>query len=155
VSHKAADLNPPLRVSKCVVDYASRCPRARAFGNTPTGESDESFPEDVAVLDPSHPLFGRRFKVIRLTRVGSAEQAFEVEYLGHVCLHVPVAATEPSFAGENHPKLSVEALFDLISMAELLEDGVDRSPRSLGDFAAGRATPGHPGSGGDTGGDAP
>jgi hypothetical protein len=55
---------PPAPAESYEPDSASR------FGNTPARESDESSLEEIMVADRRHPLFGRKFKVIR--RLGHA-----------------------------------------------------------------------------------
>jgi hypothetical protein len=105
------------------------------------------------VADRRHPLFGRKFKVIRrVFAKGNSPSFYEVEYLGTYRLLVPTAATEPSAVPENHTKLSLEALSDLILTAELIENGDDQSGRALGAAAGEPATADCGRSGGDTGG---
>jgi hypothetical protein len=94
------------------------------------------------VLDPTHPLFGRTFRVIRLVqRGGNFPISYEVEYRNNTSLLVPVAATEPQISPENRTKLSVEALHDLTSLVEQLEHDADRSEGPLGHVANGTAAP--------------
>jgi len=107
------------------------------------------------VADPRHPLFGRKFSVIRRVFAKGNLSSYEVEYLGTHRLLVPTAATEPSAAPENHTKLSLEALSDLILTAELIENGDDQSGRALGAAASERAAPDCGRTGGDTGGYTP
>ena len=123
--------------------HANRFLRARVHRNIPSRESDESSAVEVTVRDPSHPLFGRRFRVIRQSvhRGGGFAVSFEVEYLDGVSLLVPVAATEPQPPNENRTKLSVEALHDLISLVEQHEHDADRTERPLGNAAGGAAAP--------------
>ena len=84
------------------------------------------------MVDPRHPLFGRKFKIIRcLDRAGN----YEVEYLGHYRLLVPIASTASSAAMENRTKLSFDALSELILTAELIEHGNNQSGRALDDAA--------------------
>jgi hypothetical protein len=112
--------------------------------------------EEILVQDPRHPLFGRRFKVVRmLVRVGNLPQCYEVEYLGDARLNVPVAATQEESGSENRTKLSVDAVYDLIAVVELLEHGVDETGRSVGDIVAKPASTSSRRIGDDTGGDAP
>ena len=107
------------------------------------------------MADPRHPLFGRKFKVIRCVGcVGNCLPSYEVEYLGTYRLLVPIAATESSTDLENHAKLSLEALSDLILTAELIENGEDQSGRALGAAVSEPAPSDCQRVGGDTGGDA-
>jgi hypothetical protein len=108
------------------------------------------------VADRRHPLFGRKFKVIRrVFTKGNSSSSYEVEYLGTYRLLVPTSATEPSAVLENHTKLSLEALSDLILTAELIENDDDQSGRALGAAASEPATSDCGRACSDTGGDTP
>ena len=108
------------------------------------------------MADPRHPLFGRKFRVIRhVFAKGNSPSCYEVEYLGTYRLLVPTAATEPSAAPENHTKLSLQALSDLMLTAELIENGDDQSGRALGVAASEPATSDRGRTCCDTGGDTP
>jgi len=87
------------------------------------------------VLDPSHPLFGRSFIVIRELGRGGGNFApsYEVEHLGGSTLLIPVAATQGYVEVTNQIKLSVEAVRDLIALAETLEGHDDRTKEPVGD----------------------
>ncbi len=108
------------------------------------------------MVDPRHPLFGRKFKIIRrLGHVGNYLPSYEVEYLGNHRLLVPIAATVSSAAMENRTKLSVDALSDLILTAELVENGKDQSGRALDDAASELGPSDCRRAGSDIGGDTP
>jgi hypothetical protein len=125
-----------------VVDVANRCLQAKACRNIPVGEADESSAEEVTVQDPAHPLFGRTFRVIRsVHRGGSFPISYEVEYGDSASILIPAVAIEQQYSMENQTKLSIEALCDLISAAEQVEDHADKAGRALGDAAAGLAPP--------------
>jgi hypothetical protein len=87
------------------------------------------------VLDPSHPLFGRSFNVIREVgrRGGNFAPSYEVEHRGGSTLLIPVSATQGYVEATNQIKLSVEAVRDLIAVAETLEGHDDRTEEPLGD----------------------
>jgi hypothetical protein len=92
------------------------------------------------IRDPTHPLFGRTFHVIRpVQRGGNFPISYEVQYRDGISLLVPVAATEPQDGIENRTKLSVEALHDLTSLVEQLELDADRSEGPLGHAASSTA----------------
>ncbi|MBR0867975.1 hypothetical protein JQ614_40545 [Bradyrhizobium diazoefficiens] len=59
--------------------------RARAHRNIPSGESDESPAIEVTVFEPTHPLFGRTFRVIRRSvhRGGGFPLSYEVVNNSH------------------------------------------------------------------------
>jgi hypothetical protein len=88
------------------------------------------------VLDPSHPLFGRSFSVIREVgrRGGNFAPSYEVEHRGGSTLLIPVSATRGYVEATNQIKLSVEAVRDLIAVAETLEGHDDRTEEPVGDF---------------------
>jgi hypothetical protein len=123
---------PPVD-ARFVVASASRCLRAKAHRNIPSGESDESSIEVIWVRDPRHPLFGRSFRVIRRTidRGGNFPASYEVEYRNGSSLLIPVRATEQYDLNSNQTKLSIEALLDLVSAAECIESNEYRSRTSL------------------------
>jgi hypothetical protein len=91
----------------------------------------------------SHPLFGRTFRVIRhsVHRGGGFAVSYEVEHGDDASLLIPVAATEPQYRPENRTKLSIEALQDLISVVEQLENHADQAGRPLSHAAAELAAP--------------
>ena len=111
------------------------------FGDTPFGDADESFPDEVLVLDPRHPLFGRRFQVLgrSLFRRSSSSPFYEVAYRDGVTLNVPVAVTEPCALLTYPTKLSVGALLDLLNVVCL--DHEHGTRRSLGDTAGDAKAP--------------
>lgn len=128
--------------------------RSKAYRNVPAGDSDESSDEVVRVLDPHHPLFGRAFRVIRpVTRGGgNFPPSYEVEHRDGSTLLIPVAATQKYVGGPNQGKLSVEAVRDLVAVAECLEAHDHRPQEPVGGAATSFAAPnprrGRRGSGG-------
>lgn len=128
--------------------YFSPAPQTKACRNIPAGESDESSADEVTVQDPTHPLFGRPFRVIRRSvhRGGGFPISYEVEYGEAASLLIPVAVTEPQNWPANRTKLSIEALQDLISVAEQLENHADKAGRPLDHVAAKPAAPNRRGS---------
>jgi hypothetical protein len=98
---------------------------------------------EVTVRDPVHPLYGRTFRVIRRSvhRGGGFPISYEVEYKNGASLLIPVVETEEYNQDEYRTKLSVEALYDLIAVAEQVEDHANKAGRPLGDTAAGLEAP--------------
>jgi hypothetical protein len=126
-------LSRPRWDAKCAGDCANQSRRAKAYRNIPSGESDESSIEVIRVRDPQHPLFGRSFRVIRRTmdRGGNFPASYEVEYRNGSSLLIPVQATEQYELNANQPKLSIEALLDLVSAAECIDGDEYRSKTTL------------------------
>ena len=122
-------------------DVANQSLPTKVFGDTPFGDADESFPEEVQVLDLRHPLFGRRFQVLgrSLFRRGSSSPFYEVAYCDGVTLNVPVAVTEPCALLTSPTKLSAEALLELLNVVNL--DYEHRTRRSVDDAAGDAEAP--------------
>jgi hypothetical protein len=100
-------------------------------------------PDTVEVRDPAHPLFGRRFTVLRRPMDGSGglPPCYEVDHIAGSTLLVPVRATEEYQFAANQIKLSVEGVMDLLVVAESIEANDDKAAGSLGLAVAERATP--------------
>lgn len=116
---------------------------SKVFGDIPHGYADESFPEEVRVLDPRHPLFGRRFQVLGRSlfrRVGCVP-CYAVMYRDGVTLNVPVAATEAEVVPIAPTKLSVGALRDLLNVVDSAHEYGTRG--SLDDAAGSAEAPDH------------
>jgi hypothetical protein len=114
-------------------DFSNLSLRAKAHRNIPSGESDESSIEVIQVRDPRHPLFGRSFHVIRRARDrgGNFPASYEVEHRHGSSLLIPVQATEPYDLNSNQTKLNIEALSDLVSLAECIDSDEYRSKTAL------------------------
>ena len=93
--------------------------------------------------DSTHPLFGRTFRDIRRSvhRGGGFPVSYEAKHGDAASPLIPIAVTEPQNSPENRTKLNVEALHDLISVAEQLENRADKAGRPLGHAAAKPAVP--------------
>jgi hypothetical protein len=136
-------LSPRAVVGTCGADCANRSRRAMAYRNIPSCESDESLIEEIRVVDPQHPLYGRSFRVIRRsTHKGSnLPPSYEVEYSNGSSLLIPIAATE-WHAPLNYPTiLSINALQDILSVVDCFYNHEHGSKRSLGDPAADTTAP--------------
>ena len=104
----------------------------------PSRESDESFPEEMTVLNPGHPLYGQSFRVLGRSprRGGDFEPSYEVEYRRGVSLLVPVAAVEYRDLPNARTKLSVDALYYLLNMVDCIHHHENGTRTSLDDTAA-------------------
>ena len=119
---------------------ANRARRTKAYRNIPSSEADESSIDEIKVLDPRHPLYGRSFRVLRRSthRGGNFPPSYEVEYRNGSSLLIPVAATEWHASPNNQLKLCIEALRDLVHAVDYLDHhDEDKSKRSLGNTVAG------------------
>lgn len=138
-SPECADLQAIRRFgdARNTADYASRSHQAKAYRNIPSSKAEDSLPDVVAVRDPSHPLFGKSFRVVRVSthRGGNFAPSYEVEHCAGISLLIPIASTEEPGPSEHLTKLSVEGLEELISVVGQLEDE-RRSKGCLDDAAA-------------------
>ncbi len=143
LSQTAAGLTqrPPAAMS--APGSANQSPQAKAYRNIPSYESDESPIEEVRVLDPRHPLFGRSFRVIRRAtpRGGNFPLSYEVEHCNGSSLLIPIAVTVWHDSPNKRTILNVEALHDLLSVVDCFCSHEHESKRSVGDTAANIATP--------------
>src|SRR5690242_19711545 len=89
---------------------------AKAYRNILCSEADGPSIDEIKVLDPRHPLYGRSFRVLRRSthRGGNFPPFYEVEYRDGSTLLIPVAATERHDLSNDQIKLCIEALRDLV-----------------------------------------
>ncbi len=92
---------------------------------------------EIEVTDPGHPLFGRRFPLVSVSRprATSGGHAF-VAHQGRMLLKLPVAATSlaPRLPDGMPTKLTVAAVEELIALTE--DSGVvacSSDPNASGD----------------------
>jgi hypothetical protein len=94
--------------------------------NTPLNDSDQPVPaEEIEVIDPTHPLFGRRFEVLCVhDSPGSPGYVF-VSYRGYSALRIELKATDlaPSPRRPSSPatKLTSQAVIELAQLADQCE----------------------------------
>ena len=102
--------------------------------NTP-GSDDDALPVEVGITDPAHPLFGRRFRLIAVTRALQSGGYARVECRPGIPLMVPLGVTDlsPGPAGERmRTKLTPEALADLVAVAGESEAACPSTPATSG-----------------------
>ena len=80
------------------------------------------------MTDPSHPLYGRRFRLVAVTGSSDVSGHAHVAYSGDVVLTIPIRATSLQPAPPDRPssKLSLEAIRALLDLVSR-EDGAARS----------------------------
>ena len=94
----------------------------------------------VEVIDPRHPLFGRRFTLVSGRRPSTSGSDHVLVVLhGQILLRLPVAATSlaPRPLDEVASKLTIEAVRELIALTE--SSGVEACSSDPG--ASGSASP--------------
>ena len=86
---------------------------------TPFKNPEAAMQEEVEVIDPCHPLFGRRFPLISRSSAPHSPGQVLVSYRHFMVLRLPLAATTLAPARPSVPtKLTVEAVHALIRLAE-------------------------------------
>jgi len=113
-------------VAKSVVDSSSRFLPARASGDTPKSHDDVAVCDEIEVVDPRHPLYGRRYRLISIGKEtiahGACKESFaRVHYRFGLTLLLPLRVTNLERNGlpcAAPTKLSLDALQELIALAE-------------------------------------
>lgn len=86
----------------------------------PGRDDDVPMPDEISVVDPGHPLYGRRFRLHTITNaMRTCGYAF-VEYRPGILLKLPITVTSLRLSPELRPaatKLSVEGLRELVALA--------------------------------------
>src|SRR5215203_5332506 len=101
--------------------FRQSIPSAKASGDTHKSDDDVATSEEVEVVDPRHPLYGRRYRLISIgketTTRGACKELFaRVHYRFGLTLLLPLGVTNlerndlPRAAST---KLSLDALQDL------------------------------------------
>jgi hypothetical protein len=118
--------SPHSSAATSVVDYASRSLPATASRDTHKSYDDLAAGEEVEVVDPRHPLYGRRYRLIsigkEITTRGACKESFaRVHYRFGLTLLLPLGVTDLERNGlpcAAPTKLSLDALQDLMAVAE-------------------------------------
>ena len=86
--------------------------------DTPVNNPPEPSPEEVEVTDPTHPLFGRRFPVISISRQPRHTAFVFVAYRDAMRLRIPISSTSlaPSQVRTFRTKWTREAIQELLSL---------------------------------------
>jgi hypothetical protein len=114
-----------------------------------------ALPEEIEVVDPSHPLWGRRFRLVSVTGALHTAGFVRVDYRPGILIMLPIPATNL----HRHPrprrtstKLNVEALEELVATAGESEEACRSIPAASGRRcrrrSAGRSSPSSPRSSG-------
>ena len=100
---------------------------------TPFNNPEDASSESVEVTDPGHPLFGRQFLVVSVSRGPAASAHVFIRYRDGIVLRIPVRATSLSTLVENAPqgKLSLVAVREFLSLVKECEP-CPRPPRKSG-----------------------
>jgi len=105
---------------------ATAAPVRAVSGDAHKSYDDVAASEEVEVVDPCHPLYGRRYRLISIgkesTTRGACKESFaRVHYRFGLTLLLPLGVTNLERKGLPRAaptKLSLDALQDLIALAE-------------------------------------
>ena len=103
------------------------------FLNTPFNNPSES--EEIEVVDPAHPLFGRKFRLLSRHPASPAGADFVlVAYRDTMQLKLAVPATSLAFAPlfAARTKFTTEAIEELLSLVKECESSCCESPKTCG-----------------------
>jgi hypothetical protein len=130
---------------------------SKALRNILSHEADESSEGFVSVRDPRHPLFKRRFIVLRRleARGGNFPTSYEVSYDRGGTLIIPVAAIDFDVDSFNGTKLSRDSINELASEIDRIENDVCSTQRSVDIASTEAQTSDHRRDRGHSGGDVP
>jgi hypothetical protein len=101
-------------------DCASRCPPTTGPRDTPDRNGDCPDAAEIVVIDPVHPLYGRRFRLVTVEPAPCPGGMARVDYRFGLTLRLPLTATNLwSWSEPPLPKakLSTDAIQDLIVVA--------------------------------------
>jgi len=97
------------------------------------------------VTDPKHPLFGRRFTVLRIPTTSQGSPYIWVAYREYMALRIPLLATNLITSQPmSQTKLTYQALTELVALAQecevlcttnLAKSGPDCQPSNSNEFA--------------------
>jgi hypothetical protein len=113
--------------------------------NTLFKNPEEQDPTEIEVVDPTHPLFGRRFPIISVSSPLQGPGNVFVSYREHMVLRLPVTSTtlSPSRPATS-TKLTYSAVKELVAIAEDCEAlNAHSSKRDLEEFVPRTPTPDH------------
>src|SRR5438552_6213326 len=128
-------ISRPAPAATSVAASASRSLRATTHRDAPGVDADLAGREEVEVMDPRHPLYRRRFRLLSVVRGRRSPGFVYVEYRLDVSLILPISATslQATVAHIVPTKLSLEALGDLVTVAEGREGECRSSPAMSGE----------------------
>ena len=100
------------------VATSSICKRSHV--NAPVVTTTLTDDDLIEVVDPTHPLFGRRFRVVRLCSLPRGEGFVDVFYREHIRLRIPLDATDraTSVLAQRRTKVTLEGVQQLIALAK-------------------------------------
>ena len=99
-------------------------------------------PADIEVIDPVHPLYGRRFQLVSVTRTTRSDSRVRAKWRFGLTLLLPLAVTNLAPRNEQRTtptKLNIEAMEELVAVAEGSEGACSSSLVRSGTVCRGAA----------------
>jgi hypothetical protein len=102
--------------------------------NAPVGDPPLAHADTVAVTDPTHPLYGRRFAVHSVTHPSHGLGHVFVIYRDHVRLRLPLAATDlvPCRRPAHSPKFTPASIQQFLALAQECAHSCPNDPTPSG-----------------------
>ena len=109
-------------------------PSKRCHVNAPVDTTTLTDQDLIEVVDPTHPLFGRRFQVVWLCALLHGAGFVDVFYREHIRLRIPLTATDRATSRLARPgtKVTLEAIQELIALAKGCQESCRNNPASSG-----------------------
>jgi hypothetical protein len=128
VANSCTGRNPhPLKI-------CGQSPRSRPQLDTPFENPQKETLTEIEVTDPTHPLFGRQFPLRAVNSFQHGAEYVFVAYREDMTLRIPLLSTNlASPRPTTATKLTVQAVTDLISLAEQCEVLCPPKPHASGD----------------------
>src|SRR6516165_6407441 len=92
--------------------------RTKSYHGGPFHNPSPELPDEVEVTDPTHPLFGRRFPVLSISRQPRTTALVLVAYRDTMRLRIPITSTSLALRQIHAPrtKWTKEAVQELLSL---------------------------------------
>jgi hypothetical protein len=102
--------------------------------NTPFKNPVDEKLNEIEIVDPTHPLFGRRFALLSPAATPPRSETILVNYREAMALRIPISATNLAFTQPPRPcKLTFASISDLLALAEHCEVLCQFNPIKSGD----------------------
>jgi hypothetical protein len=120
----AVSASPAAARSAARARVTSRDLPATTHRDTPAADGDLAGVEEIEIIDPRHPLYGRRFRLVAVTSGARSVRLARVMYRPDIFLLLPTSVTSlhPPATRIVPTKLCLEALEDLVRVAAEREE---------------------------------
>ena len=96
-----------------------QCYRTNPLSDAPIQNPKGEGPAEIEVIDPMHPLYGRKFEIAYISSRQSDNRFVSVIYCVDMYLNIPISVTQLSIpASRLDIKLTLESVTELISVVQ-------------------------------------